>query len=243
MCASPLAPNERSQRSRRCRRRVAGFRCTATRRPTPRTESGLNSHRWWPDPRPSGGEFPRSARICTSRSAARRRADAGQRLALSRVVLVSCVSCPRVVARPFRALFGIDCQRVDLDQAKRDDSRVELGGIEPPSISRWTNPLRPFPTSRLSLPHRRVGWWPRGHQRLVFPWSQPSFRPSVVFPTVILRFCCRAAADRPRVALLLTMTLHLPEIRRRERTASWQFLLVPRLASLSNSGRVLVPRY
>ena len=82
-----------------------------------------------------------------------------------------------------------------------------------------------------------------GHQRLVFPWSQPSFRPSVVFPTVILRFCCRAAADRPRVAFLLTMTLHSPEIRRRERTASWQFLLVPRLASLSNSGRVLAPRY
>ena len=50
-----------------------------------------------------------------------------------------------------------------------------------------------------------------GHQRLVFPWSQPSFRPSVVFPTVILRFCCRAAADRPRVALLLTMTLHAPK--------------------------------
>src|SRR5262245_7855130 len=90
---------------------------------------------------------------------------------------------------------------------------VELGGIEPPSISRWTNPLRPFPASRLSLPHRRVGWrrLSRGrHRRLVFPWSQPSFRPSVVFPTVILRFCCRAAGDRPRAALLPTMTLHLP---------------------------------
>ena len=37
-------------------------------------------------------------------------ADAAQRIALSRVVRVSC---PRVVARPFRALFGIDCQRVD----------------------------------------------------------------------------------------------------------------------------------
>ena len=41
---------------------------------------------------------------------------------------------------------------------------VELGGIEPPSISRWTNPLRPFPASGLSLPHRRVGWWPGGHR-------------------------------------------------------------------------------
>jgi hypothetical protein len=34
---------------------------------------------------------------------------------------------------------------------------VELGGIEPPSISRWTNPLRPFPALRLSQPLRRVG--------------------------------------------------------------------------------------
>jgi hypothetical protein len=39
-----------------------------------------------------------------------------------------------------------------------DAAEVELGGIEPPSISRWTNPLRPFPTTRLTLPHRRVGW-------------------------------------------------------------------------------------
>jgi hypothetical protein len=29
------------------------------------------------------------------------------------------------------------------------------------------------------------------------------------------------------------------KIRRRERTARWQFLLVPRLTSLSNSGRTL----
>jgi hypothetical protein len=43
--------------------------------------------------------------------------------------------------------------------------------------------------------------------------------------------------DRPRAAFLLTMSLHSPEIRRRERTAHRQFLLVPRLASLSNSGR------
>ena len=34
---------------------------------------------------------------------------------------------------------------------------VELGGIEPPSISRWTNPLRPFPSLRLTQPRRRVG--------------------------------------------------------------------------------------
>jgi len=34
---------------------------------------------------------------------------------------------------------------------------VELGGIEPPSISRWTNLLRPFPVLPLTLWHRRVG--------------------------------------------------------------------------------------
>src|SRR5262245_6723559 len=84
---------------------------------------------------------------------------------------------------------------------------VELGGIEPPSISRWTNPLRPFPTSRLTLPHRRVGWIIEMIQRRVFARGQPSFRLSVVFPTVISRFCCRAAGDRPRVASLLTMSV------------------------------------
>ena len=37
---------------------------------------------------------------------------------------------------------------------------VELGGIEPPSIRRWTPALRPFPASRLTQPHRRVGCSP-----------------------------------------------------------------------------------
>ena len=50
-----------------------------------------------------------------------------------------------------------------------------------------------------------------GGQRPVFPGCQPSFRPSVVFPTVIPRFCCRAAVDRPRAAFLLTMSLRSPE--------------------------------
>jgi hypothetical protein len=45
--------------------------------------------------------------------------------------------------------------------------------------------------------------------------------------------------DRPRVPFLVTMSLHNLKIRRRERTACWQFYLVPRLASLSNSGRTL----
>src|SRR3546814_1099542 len=46
-----------------------------------------------------------------------------------------------------------------------------------------------------------------GGPRIVFPNRQRSFSPSVVFPTVIPHFCCRAVMDWPRAALLLTMTL------------------------------------
>ena len=46
-----------------------------------------------------------------------------------------------------------------------------------------------------------------GRQRRVFARGQPSFRPSMVFPIVISRFCCRAAMEWPRATLLLTMTL------------------------------------
>jgi RimJ/RimL family protein N-acetyltransferase len=34
---------------------------------------------------------------------------------------------------------------------------VELPGIEPGSLSRWADLLRPFPAARLTHPHRRVG--------------------------------------------------------------------------------------
>ena len=81
-----------------------------------------------------------------------------------------------------------------------------------------------------------------GGPRIVFPIGQRSFPPPACFQAVILRFCCRAAVDRPRAALRLTMTVYLPGIRRRQRTAGWQLLLVPRLASLSNSGRTLGQR-
>ena len=66
-----------------------------------------------------------------------------------------------------------------------------------------------------------------GHRR-VFPRCQRSFPPSAVFPAAILRFCCRAAVDRPRAALRLTMFRCSPRVRRRERTARLirQLLLV-----------------
>jgi hypothetical protein len=72
--------------------------------------------------------------------------------------------------------------------------------------------------------------------RVVFPTGQWSFSPSVVFHTVILRFCCRAAMDWPRAPLLVTVSLY-DLIRLRERIACWQFLLLPLFTSLSNSGR------
>ena len=39
----------------------------------------------------------------------------------------------------------------------RKTQLVELGGIEPPSIRRRLLALRPFPTSKLTQLHRRVG--------------------------------------------------------------------------------------
>ena len=94
----------------------------------------------------------------------------------------------------------------------RQHPLVELGGIEPPSIRRRTPALRPFPTSRLTQSHRRVGCLGCPRPRHVFPCGQRSFSPSVVFPTAILRFCCRAAVNRPRAPLLVTMSLrHLTD--------------------------------
>jgi hypothetical protein len=40
----------------------------------------------------------------------------------------------------------------------------------------------------------------------------------------------------PRAPLLVTMSLYNLKIRRRERTARWQFCFLPRLTNLSNSG-------
>src|SRR6266540_5357293 len=52
---------------------------------------------------------------------------------------------------------------------------------------------------------------PQGGPRIVFPNRQRSFPPPACFQAAILRFCCRAAVDRPRAALRLTMSLYSPE--------------------------------
>ena len=70
--------------------------------------------------------------------------------------------------------------------------------------------IRPFPTSSLTQGSRRVDWpSPEdGGPRLVFPSSHRSFPTPAVFSAVILRFCCRAAVNRPRAPFLVTMSLH-----------------------------------
>ena len=83
----------------------------------------------------------------------------------------------------------------------------------------------------------------RGGPRSVFPVCQRSFSPSAVFLAVILRFWCRAAMEWPRAAFLLTMTLRSPENQAARANCSSAILWMPRLASLSNSGRKLEQRY
>ena len=57
-------------------------------------------------------------------------------------------------------------------------------------------------------------------------------------PTVLHRFCCRAAVNRPRVPLPVAMSLnYLIGIRQRERQGRCRVFWVPRFRSLSNSGR------
>ncbi len=84
---------------------------------------------------------------------------------------------------------------------------MELGGIEPPSNSLRTDPIRPFPLHTYAGGPAGRLLTASGGPRIVFPNGQRSFSPSAVFPAVIPHFCCRAVMDWPRAALLLTMTL------------------------------------
>ena len=84
---------------------------------------------------------------------------------------------------------------------------VELGGIEPPSIRRYLPVIQPFPFRRCrSTTDGSATQLPES--RVVFPTGQRSFPLPAFFRAVILRFCCRAAMDWPRAALLLTMSLY-----------------------------------
>ena len=117
---------------------------------------------------------------------------------------------------------------------------VELGGIEPPSAERLPTALRPFPRSTaLRLPHRRVGGPRGGGRRRVFPRCQRSFPPPAVFPAVNHRFCCRAAVVRPRVPSLVAGALVRLGYQAARAYCSSAVVFVPRLRSLSNSGRTI----
>jgi hypothetical protein len=100
------------------------------------------------------------------------------------------------------------------------------GGNRTPVHQSVNGPDTTIPTSSLTLAHWRVSCPPSGGLRIVFPNRQRSFSPSVVFPTVIPHFCCRAVMDWPRAALLLTMTLVSPENQAARVNCSLAILLV-----------------
>jgi len=85
---------------------------------------------------------------------------------------------------------------------------VELGGIEPPSISRWAPVIRLFPfCCYAATPTGRLLVHAVHKSRYNFLYSHRSFTTSSVFPNVIPRFCCRAAVNWPRATLRLTVAL------------------------------------
>jgi hypothetical protein len=84
---------------------------------------------------------------------------------------------------------------------------VELEGIEPSSVRRLPDPLRPFPSSWLTAASSpgRVG--PEARPSDLSPMSAVFAGCQWSFPTVHHRFWCQAAMVRPRVPLLVAMTL------------------------------------
>ncbi len=134
------------------------------------------------------------------------------------------------------------CTRVEPDTVREPDGGA--GGNRTP-VHQPVNELAttiPDIASDAETPAGRLS--ARGGPRSVFPERQRSFPPSAVFPTVIGYFCCRAVADWPRAAFLLTMTLRSSDRDQAARAnCSSAILWFPRLASLRNSGRKLEQRY
>jgi hypothetical protein len=111
---------------------------------------------------------------------------------------------------------------------------VELGGIEPPSISQCTDPIRPFPTcgsrchagGSAACRHPKITAGPGSSFRTVsvLPRLQRSFPPSSPASGAGLRWigpvrhCCSRCLSDHR--------FQCDWIRRRERTAGWQFFVV-----------------
>ncbi len=113
---------------------------------------------------------------------------------------------------------------------------MELEGIEPSSVERLPTVLRPFPSLRL-YGCRTAGSIGLSAHRRVFPRCQRSFSPSAVFPCrppLLLLPGCSGQAPRA----LTGRDVSLDPIAQAARAKSpLALLLVPRLRSLSNSGR------
>ncbi len=82
---------------------------------------------------------------------------------------------------------------------------MELEGIEPSSASRLPTAIRPFPSLRLTVdaPPGRLPYGTAGS----FPDVSGLCLRSAVSPAVHHYFCCRAVVIRPRVPLLVAVTL------------------------------------
>ena len=88
----------------------------------------------------------------------------------------------------------------------RDITRVELEGLEP-SSARWSpSSLRPFPSLRLYGQRTAGSAVPRDTAEAFLEVRGLCLR-SVVSPTVHRYFCCRAVVVRPRVPLLVAVSL------------------------------------
>lgn len=130
------------------------------------------------------------------------------------------------------------------------DKEVELGGIEPPSVEWLPAAIRPFPVPVLRLLAAGSGVFseaslralPWLDDRRVFPRVSGLSCRQRSFPAVFLCFCCQAAVDRPRVppvgsrSFLATLTSWSGCERQ---GFTFAVSLMPRLRSLSNSGRVV----
>ncbi len=84
---------------------------------------------------------------------------------------------------------------------------LELEGIEPSSVERLSLALRPFPIYGFAAADGSGPLITEVIFRLTLPGVNVLSRRQRSLPAVLHRFCCRAAMDRPRVPLLVAITL------------------------------------
>jgi len=102
-----------------------------------------------------------------------------------------------------------------------------------------TGPATTIPVVAPLRPARRRVDCHRGDTAGSFSDARGLCLRSAVSPAVHHYFCCRAVVVRPRASLLITVTLFARWLDQAARAnCSLAILFVPRLASLSNSGRM-----